>query len=93
MKIIMQNKRLIGIAVAVAILLLIPLVAGAPWSRFDFIAAGILLLGTGLAIEVILRLVRRFEYRVALCVAVLIALALVWIELAVGLFGTPFAGS
>jgi hypothetical protein len=93
MKIIMQNKRLLGIVVAIAILLLIPLLTGAAWSRFDFVAAGVLLLGTGLAIEVILRLVTKFEYRVAFCVAVLIVLALVWIELAVGLFGSPIAGS
>jgi hypothetical protein len=88
-----QNKRLIGILVVVAILLLIPLLIRAPWSLFDFVAAGILLLGTGLAIEIVLRLVKKFEYRIAICAAILAMLALVWIEIAVGIFGTPLAGS
>jgi len=54
-----QNIRLIGIFAAVAFLLLIPLVAGFPWSAVDFITASVLLLGTGLACEFVLRNVRR----------------------------------
>jgi len=90
---IMQNKRLIGIVVTAALLLLIPLIARAPWSRFDFVAAGVLLLGTGLACEFVLRKVTQTKYRIAICAAILAALLLIWIEIAVGLFGTPFAGS
>lgn len=89
----MQNKRLIGIVLAVAILLLIPLIARFPWSRLDFIIAGVLLLGTGLMCELVLRLVKKIEYRIAIIVVILVALFLVWAELAVGLFGTRFAGS
>jgi hypothetical protein len=94
----MKNKRLIGIVVAVAFLLLIPFIAmkltGAPnWSRFDFILAGILLLGTGLAFELVMRIVKKTKYRIALCGVILATLLLVWIELAVGLFGTRFAGN
>jgi hypothetical protein len=89
----MQNKRLIGIVLVVAFLLLIPLIAGFPWTRIDFVTAGVLLLGTGLLCELVLRKVKKFEYRIALCAAILITLALIWIELAVGLFGTPFAGT
>jgi hypothetical protein len=40
-----------------------------------------------------MRKVKKIEHRVAICAALLLALALVWIELAVGIFGTPFAGS
>jgi uncharacterized membrane protein len=50
-------------------------------------------IATGLMCELVLRTVKKFEYRVAICAAILAALVLVWIELAVGLFGTPFAGS
>lgn len=95
----MKNLRLIGILASVAILLLVPFgamqlgVEGANWTGFDFIAAAVILLGAGLAIEVALRVVKRFEYRVAACVAILSALALVWAEIAIGVFGTPFAGS
>jgi hypothetical protein len=89
----MKNKRLIGIVFVVALLLLIPLVARFPWSRFDFIVAGTLLLGTGLMCELVLRTVTRVKHRIILCGVILAALVLIWIELAVGLFGTPFAGS
>ena len=88
-----QNKRLIGIMLAVAFLLLIPVFARFPWSRFDFVVAGVLLLGTGLMCELALRLITKFEYRIAAVAALLLALFLVWAEVAVGLFGTPFAGS
>lgn len=90
---IFQNKRLIGIVIAVAVLLLIPVAARFPWSPADFIVAGVLLLGTGLMCELALRLITKLEYRIAACAALLVALFLIWAELAVGLFGTPFAGS
>jgi hypothetical protein len=94
-----QNKRLIGILLAVTFLLLVPFAAmqfavdGVKWTAIDFIAAAIMLLGAGIAIEIALRVVKRFEYRIAACVAILFALAVVWAELAVGIIGTPLAGS
>jgi hypothetical protein len=94
----MKNKRLIIILSVVGILLLIPLIAmqftnEVNWSAFDFLIMGILLLGTGLVCELILRRVTSTPNRIILCLAVLAALVLVWMELAVGIFGTPFAGS
>ena len=93
-----KNKRLIGIVLVVMIMLLVPLVAmrftdEVKWSVYDFVIAGVLLLGTGLLCEWVLRKVKRWEYRIALCAAILFALFIVWAELAVGLIGTPFAGS
>jgi peptidoglycan/LPS O-acetylase OafA/YrhL len=95
---IMQNKRLIGIVLTVAFLLLIPLIAmqftdKVNWSLPDFVVAGVLLLGTGLMCELVMRKVNKIKYRIAICVALLAALLLIWLELAVGIFGTPFAGS
>lgn len=94
----MKNKRLMIIVLVVALLLLIPLIAmqftgEVNWDETDFIVAGALLLGTGLLIELVMRKVTKVKHRVVLCGAVLFALFLVWAELAVGLFGTPFAGS
>jgi ABC-type Mn2+/Zn2+ transport system permease subunit len=94
----MQNKRLIGILLTVALLLLIPLIAmqftdEVSWSLFDFVVAGILLLGTGLMCEFVMRKVHKIEYRIAICVVLLAALLLIWAELAVGIFGTPFSGT
>ena len=94
---ILQNKRLIAIVVSIAILLFIPLVAmqftnEVNWSLQDFAAAGILLLATGLMCEFVLRKVKNNQYRIIICVALLIICLIVWVELAVGIFGTPFAG-
>ena len=94
----MKEKRLISIVTAVGILLLIPLVAmqftdEVNWNLFDFLIMGALLLATGFVIEIILRKVRKTSQRIALCGITLLILALIWIELAVGIFGSPIAGS
>ena len=93
-----KNKRFIGILIFIAVVLLIPFIAmqftdEVLWSLFDFIIAGLLLLTTGLLFELIMRKVNSKEKQIALIIAVFILLALIWVELAVGLFGTPFAGS
>ncbi len=94
----MKNKRLLIILSVVVILLLVPFVAmqfsnEVNWSVFDFVVAGGLLLATGLGIEAVLRKVKRIDTRVALCAAIVVTLLIVWVELAVGIFGTPLAGS
>ncbi|SIT21943.1 hypothetical protein [Chryseobacterium gambrini] len=63
------------------------------WSPADFIIAGILLFGTAFFINLVIRSKKSLRYKLLICFAILLALALVWIELAVGLFETPFAGS
>lgn len=93
-----QDKRLFGIILGVGVLLTIPFGAmkftgGVNWSMFDFILAGTVLLGTGLACELVLRNVKRTPHRIAIVVGLLLVLLLAWVELAVGLFGTPLAGS
>ena len=81
----------------VGILLLIPLVAmqltkEVNWSLFDFIIMGAMLLITGLLGEVILKRVKKSKHRLMLMVAIVMIFFLIWAELAVGLFGTTFAG-
>lgn len=95
---ITQNKRLIGIVLSVALLLLIPLIAmqftqEVNWDVSDFVGMGILLLGTGLTGEFVLRKVKKFEHQFLFIAAILVVLFLIWAELAVGIFGTVFAGS
>lgn len=95
---ITPNQRLIGIVIIVALLLLIPLLAmqftsDVVWTLSDFVAAGVLLLSTGLTCEFIMRKVKDIKYRIVICGVTLVMFALIWIELAVGIFGTPFAGS
>lgn len=93
----MKNKRLIIIVLASIILLLIPLLAmqftdEVNWTLGDIVIAGALLLGTGLMCELVIRKVKKINYRIAICVALLVLLLLVWAELAVGILGTPFSG-
>lgn len=94
----MQNKRLIFILLLVVILLLIPLIAmvftvEVNWTLADFLVASVLLLGTGLLCELVLRNITKKSNRIMICLLLLVLLFLVWAELAVGIFGTPFAGS
>ena len=91
--------RSIGLVVlGTVLILLVPLVAmrfthEMNWALFDFIAAGVLLTGTGFAFVLSMRTLRTSRARLAAGVVLALALALVWGELAVGLFGTPLAGS
>ena len=62
------------------------------WTLFDFVIAAILLLGTGLSCELVLRKIKKNNLRIAICVTLLAGLLLIWAELAVGIFGTPFGG-
>ena len=86
------------ILVTTALILSIPLIAmqftkEVNWTLSDFVIAAVLLLGTGLAIELVIRYVKTGLSRTILLVVILLLLFLTWAELAVGIFGTPFAGS
>lgn len=56
------------------------------WTKFDFLVFGIMLLGAGLAIELVLHFAQKPKYQLGLIIAVAIAFLLVWAELAVGIF-------
>ncbi len=94
----MKNKRLMIILSIVVVLLLIPFVAmqffaEVNWGLSDFLIMGVLLLGTALIIELSTRKVKNLKNRIIIYGAVLFGFFLIWAELAVGVFGTPFAGS
>jgi len=81
-----------------ATLLLVPLIAmlftaEVKWTAFDFLIAEFLLFGTGLAIETVMMKFHNPAYRMIICAIIFILLFLVWAELAVGIFGSPIAGS
>lgn len=93
-----SKQRLTATFGIIAFLLAIPLVAmqftnEVDWKLGDFIIMGALLTATGLAIELVTRKVKTANGRILLTVAILIVLFLIWAELAVGVFGTPLAGS
>ena len=98
MEITNQNKRFLTILGTAMAILLVPLIAmkltnDVNWKIFDFMIAGILLVGTGLTLEFILRKIKTLRYRILLGIVLFLVLFLIWAELAVGIFGTPFAGS
>jgi hypothetical protein len=81
------------VALATAGLLLVPLVAmqftkEVTWTLDDFIAAGILLFGSGLTYTLVARLGGSGTYRAAVGVAVGAGLLLIWGNLAVGFIGS-----
>ena len=92
----LPKKQLLTI-LAPLTLLLVPFVGmqftnEVAWSLSDFVIIGLLLFAVGLGINFILRKVRP-KFRVAFIIALLALFLLAWAELAVGVFGTPFAGS
>ncbi len=94
----MKNKSLLIIVSSVALLLLIPLIAmqftdEVNWSLFDFLIAAVLISGCGLTIAFILKKVKKTNYRIILITILLLILLLIWVELGIGIFGTPFAGN
>lgn len=93
-----QKKKLFIITLIVLAILVIPIIAmqfstEINWASSDFIIAGVLLFCTGFICEYILRKVKKKENQAALCIAIILILVLTWVELAVGVFGTPLAGS
>lgn len=68
-------------------------VDGWDWSGFDFLIAGILLFGTATFIYMIVNSNLSFKTKTIISIIAVLILMVIWVELAVGLFGTPFAGS
>ncbi len=94
----MKNKRLFIILITIPLLLLIPFIAmqftnEVNWSVSDFAIMGSIMLITGLVCDLILKKVKSLKYRLLICSVVLILFLLLWAELAVGIFGSPIAGS
>lgn len=92
------SKSAIRILAVTAAVLLIPLVAvqfsdEVDWDLADFVVIGVLLIGIGLTYELVARKMRSTRQRAVLGVVLLGTLLLIWAELAVGVFGTPFAES
>lgn len=79
-------------------LLLIPAIAmlfttEVNWSLGDFVVMGALLLTVAFTTEFILRKTTHKKYQIAFIALVIGLFLLIWAELAVGIFNSPFAGS
>lgn len=63
------------------------------WRLFDFIIAFILLTSAGLVCKLIFKKVPSKTTRFILIGLLFLILLLIWLELAVGIFGSPIAGN
>jgi len=94
----MQYRRLTEVLLLIVILLLIPLIAmqftnEIDWDITDFLIMSILMLGSGSLCEIVFRSVKSMKIRIILCIIIFFVIFLIWAELAVGIFGSPLAGS
>lgn len=93
----MNMNNIFRIVIGTALILMVPLVAmlftdDVDWGLFDFLVIGTLLIGAGLTYEFVTSRVNPRQ-RGAIAVVIIAAVLLIWAELAVGVFGSPFAGS
>lgn len=100
----MKNKNVIRPAIGTGLILLIPLALqltigtgvdgqGFNWQLGDFLVMGALLFSTGLALEFTTKKLKNSPYRIIASLAIVAVFLLIWVELAVGVFETPFKGS
>ena len=79
------------------LLLIIPLLAmqfteDVNWSIYDFVVMGFLLLFFSLGIDVTMKKVKNENIKILYVVLTILIFVLIWAELAVGIFGSHFAG-
>lgn len=87
----------VSVALATFGLLLIPFVGNAvstewDWNLFDFIIMGILIFSTGMTYQIMTKTMFK-KHRLIVGIVLALVFFLIWAELAVGIFGTPFAGN
>ena len=63
------------------------------WSPFDFIIMGVLILSVSIGINFTLNKTKNLKNRIIYIGILGLLFLLIWAELAVGIFGTPFAGN
>jgi hypothetical protein len=68
--------------------LVLPLVAGAPWTWSDYVFAAVLILSVGLPIELVVRKTSDPAYRAGVGAALAAAFLIVWLTGAVGIIGS-----
>jgi len=90
-----RSKVIAGVIVAVLMLPVIGMMISenVNWSLADFVIAVILLSIVGLGVDFIYSKLKTRRARMVALMIVFMLFALVWGELAVGLFGTPWAGN
>lgn len=85
------GKSTLKVLSATALVLTVPFIAmqftrEVSWTVGDFVAAGVLLFGAGMAYVLVARRVAGARQRVAVGSVIMLALLVLWAELAVGIF-------
>tara|TARA_B110000238_G_C15716655_1_gene264873 strand:+ start:62 stop:331 length:270 start_codon:yes stop_codon:yes gene_type:complete len=63
------------------------------WSLLDFVIMGGLLTFLGIGINFVINRTKNLKNRILYIGILVLVFTLIWAELAVGVFGTPFAGN
>ncbi|WP_200934145.1 hypothetical protein [Massilia sp. Leaf139] len=92
------SKQFLRVLMVTAAILLIPLVAmqftrEVNWTSSDFVIGAIVIGSFGLLFEFARTKLRTTKSRLITCAVIVLGFMFVWAELAVGLVGSPFAGS
>lgn len=90
-------KSIVRVVLVTVFVLMVPLVAmqfteEVNWGLEDFIIIGVLLIGTGLIYEFGVKPIRNSSYRLIAGVTLVVALFLIWAQLAVGLLEKLLTG-
>jgi len=89
----MSKKALYPLSLLIIPLLGVILTNSVEWSMFDFLLMGSLLLVLGIGIELTSLNFKQLNTRIAIISFIILLFLLIWIELAVGIFNSPFAGN
>jgi hypothetical protein len=95
---ILSTRAIVRVILGTTGLLLIPLLGmlvsdEVQWNSFDFLVMGTLIATTWLTFEALVSRHQKLESKLVVGMIMLAVFLLIWAELAVGVFGTPFAGS
>lgn len=93
----MNLKSVLMLFTGVCLMMCVPLMAmyfteEVRWGVGDFVLAGSLLFATALSVYYIIVTIKGRLLRRVLIIGVIMLLIIIWLELAVGIFGSPFAG-
>ena len=93
MNLSISKKALYPLTLLIIPILGILLTNSVEWSVLDFLLMTSLLLALGIGIELTTINFKQFNTRIAIISFIVLIFLMIWVELAVGIFNSPFAGN
>lgn len=88
-----QKMYLITFGFVLSIILLFNIISDEfDWNLFDFIILFIMMIFAGASFEFVSRIIKNEKNQKILFVIIIFSFLLIWAELGVGIFNSPFAG-